>query len=222
MNFKELFSKPQEKKALFLLGIFILALTTANLLGSKITTILGVSVSVGIFTYPFTFVVTDVIEDVFGKKVSRQFLLIGVIALALLFALTALSVVLPAADRFADQAAAYNSTFKNSLRFIFASLVAFTISQSHDIWAFSFWKKKTKGRWLWLRNNLSTVVSQGIDTFIFMFIAFYQLTDKFTAGYVVELALTYWAFKVVFAIIDTPLVYAGVRWMKGKSSKSSG
>lgn len=210
------FNKPQEKKVLLLMGIFVLSLAAANLLGSKITTIFGISVSVGIFAYPFTFVVTDIIEDVMGKRVSKLFLSVGVVALIILFALTALSVWVPPAERFASQAEAYNTTFQQSLRFIFASLIAFGISQLHDIWAFNFWKQRTKSRWLWFRNNLSTIVSQGIDTMIFMYLAFYQLTDKFTAGYVLQLALTYWAFKVAFAVIDTPLVYAGVRWLKGK------
>lgn len=219
MSLSQSLTTGQGKRILLLLGIFILALTTANVLGSKVTTILGVSVSVGIFTYPFTFVVTDIVEDVFGKELSRQFLIVGIIALILLFALVSLSVALPAAERFADAATAYNSTFTHSMRFIFASLVAFGISQFHDLWAFNFWKKKTGGKMLWLRNNLSTWVSQGIDTFLFMFLAFYKLTDRFTAGFVVELALTYWAFKIAFAILDTPLVYAGVRWLRGSSTE---
>ncbi|MFH1426340.1 MAG: queuosine precursor transporter [Candidatus Kerfeldbacteria bacterium] len=205
---------PQAKKIFFLLGIYILALCSANLLGSKVTSLFGISVSVGIFALPFTFVVTDIIEDVFGKKVSRQFLLTGLACLVLLFILTGLSVALPAAERFADQADAYNATFKNSMRFILASIVAFGISQSHDIWAFEFWKKKTSGKMLWLRNNLSTMASQAIDTLLFMFIAFYQLTDKFTVAYILELAVVYWLFKIAFAALDTPLVYAGVKWLK--------
>ncbi len=202
------------KRVLLLLGVFVLALTTANILGSKITTLFGVSVSVGIFTYPFTFVVTDIIEEVYGKALSKQFLMVGVVALVLLFALVALSVALPAAERFADGAAAYDSTFTHSMRFIFASLVAFAVSQFHDVWAFGFLKKKTNGKMLWLRNNLSTWISQSIDTLLFMFLAFYHLTDKFTTGYVLELSLTYLAFKIAFAILDTPLVYAGVRWLR--------
>ncbi len=208
------FNTSIQKKTALLLGIFVLALTTANLLGSKITVLFGVNVSVAIFTYPFTFVVTDIIEEVHGKKTSRFFLLVGALSLIVLFALTAISVSLPAAERFAEGAAAYNTTFKHSLRFILASLTAFVISQSHDIWAFEFWKSRTSGRFLWLRNNLSTIASQGVDTFIFMFLAFYQLTDRFTAGFVVELALTYWAIKILFAVIDTPVVYAGVQWLK--------
>ncbi len=207
------------KKVMMLLGIFVLALTTANLLGSKVTPIWGVAVSVSIFTYPFTFVVTDIIEEVYGRELSKQFLMTGVVALLLLFAITALSVYLPAHERFADSAEAYSGTFKNSLRFIIASVTAFGISQLHDIWSFEFWKKKTNGKFLWLRNNLSTFVSQGIDTFIFMFIAFYGISDRFTAGFIVELSLTYWAFKLAFAVLDTPLVYAGVRWLRGEVVK---
>ena len=105
------------------------------------------------------------------------------------------------------------------MRFILASLVAFILSQTHDIWAFEFWRKKTNGRLLWLRNNLSTIISQGMDTFIFMFLAFYHLTDRFTAGYVAQLALTYWIIKIIFAALDTPVVYAGVQWLKRGSAE---
>jgi len=95
-------------------------------------------------------------------------------------------------------------------------LVAFTLSQTHDIWAFNFWKQKTKGRFLWLRNNLSTIVSQFIDSTIFMFIAFYAITPKFTVGFIFSLIIPYWLFKIAFAILDTPLVYAGVKWLREK------
>ena len=202
-----------EQKTLLLLGIFISALILANLLGAKITTILGVSVSVGIFAYPITFLCTDIVAEVRGKQVTKQFVKIGLIALLLSLALVALSIVLPAASRY-EHNDAFTTIFGNSLRMIFASLVAFVFAQYHDIWAFHFWKKKTKGKWLWFRNNISTVVSQLIDTVLFMFIAFYHITPKFTAGFVISLIIPYWLFKVAFAFIDTPLVYAGVKWLK--------
>ena len=75
-------------------------------------------------------------------------------------------------------------------------------------------KKITKGKYLWLRNNLSTVISQLIDTTLFMFIAFYMVTPQFTAPFIIELIIPYWLFKVGFAFIDTPLVYLGVKWLK--------
>ena len=108
----------------------------------------------------------------------------------------------------------YETIFGASLRIMVASIIAYIISQYHDIWAFEFWKAKTKGRFLWLRNNFSTIVSQAIDTLIFMFIAFYHLTPKFDALFILELAIPYYLFKIAFAIMDTPFIYLGVRWLK--------
>ena len=204
-----------DKKTMTLLGIFITVLILANLLGTKITTLFGVSVSVGIFAYPITFVCTDIVEEVRGRKVTKQFIRMGVIALVLTMALVSLCVALPPAVRYENNAA-YMVVFGTSLRMIIASLFAFTLAQTHDIWAFHFWKKRTGGRFLWLRNNLSTMVSQLIDTTIFMFIAFYLVTPKFNAGFIFTLIIPYWLFKVLFAFIDTPLVYLGVKWLKTK------
>lgn len=202
-----------ERKTLTLLGIFVSALIIANLLGTKITTFFGISVSVGIFAYPISFLCTDIIEEVRGKEVTKQFIKAGMIALVMMFAWVALSVYLPPANRY-QLNAEYTAVFSNSMRMIIASLVAFTIGQYHDIWAFSFWKKKTKGKFLWLRNNLSTIFSQFIDTTIFMFIAFYGISPKFDVAFIIQLIIPYWLFKIAFAIIDTPLVYMGVKWLK--------
>jgi uncharacterized integral membrane protein (TIGR00697 family) len=75
-------------------------------------------------------------------------------------------------------------------------------------------KKVTKSKHLWIRNNVSTVISQFFDTTIFMFIAFYHITPKYTTPFIFSLIFPYWAFKVLFAIIDTPLCYLGVYWVK--------
>jgi hypothetical protein len=99
-----------------------------------------------------------------------------------------------------------------------ASLVSFVVAQQLDVFMFSFWGKVTHGKHLWIRNNLSTIVSQFIDTTIFEFIAFWHLNDKFTTGYIFSLIIPYWLFKVVFALLDTPFCYLGVRWLRGRSS----
>ena len=197
-----------------LLGVFVGLLVGMTLLGGKITTLFGVSVSVAIFMVPLTFLITDIVADVYGKKISQQFIIAGVITLIMVLLYTALFVWLEPHERFAENNGAYITIFKGSLRIIVASIIAFILAQFHDIWAFHFWKKKTKGKALWLRNNLSTFVSQAIDTFVFMMIAFYHVTPKFTFGFILELAVVYYLFKIVFAIIDTPLVYLGVWWLK--------
>lgn len=201
-------------RVLTLMGVFVGLLIGMNLLGGKIVTLLGVSVSVGIFMVPATFLITDIIEEVYGRKVAKQFVIVGVITLVMLFLFTALFVALPPHARFAEMNDAYSSIFGASLRIMVASLTAFFIAQMHDLWAFEFWKKKTGGKKLWLRNNLSTGVSQAIDTLLFMFIAFYQITPKFTVGFIISLAIPYYLFKLAFAVLDTPLVYLGVKWLK--------
>jgi len=162
---------------------------------------------------PISFLITDIVEDVFGKKKTKQFVLAGIISLIIAFLFTLLSVALAPNERYSfnDE---YKLIFSGSLRIIIASLVAFVLAQYHDIWAFNFWKKKTGEKHLWLRNNASTFVSQLIDTTVFMFLAFYQVAPKFDAMFIVSLIIPYWLFKIAFALIDTPLVYLGVKWLK--------
>ncbi|PIZ54623.1 transporter, partial [Candidatus Uhrbacteria bacterium CG_4_10_14_0_2_um_filter_41_7] len=94
-------------------------------------------------------------------------------------------------------------------RITVASFIAYLISQHHDVWAFHFWKKKTNGKHLWLRNNASTVVSQLIDTVVFTFIAFYGVLP------IVPLILGTWVVKILIALIDTPFIYGAV-WIMDK------
>jgi hypothetical protein len=198
-----------------LLAIFVGLLIGMNLLGGKITTLFGVSVSVGIFMVPLTFLITDIVEEVHGKKVAKQFLISGVVTLVITFVYIAFFVALPANERYVHNEA-YKTIFGSSMRIIIASIVAFILSQFHDVWAFNFWKQKTKGKFLWLRNNASTIISQGIDTFVFMMIAFYQIAPKFDFAFIIKLSIPYYLFKIAFALIDTPFVYLGVKWLRGK------
>jgi len=203
----------QATKLDILLALFVASLIGANLLGTKITTLLGVSVSVGIFAYPISFLITDIVAEVFGKTKAKKFVLAGFISLILIIILTYISVKLPAAERYSYNNE-YSIIFGASIRMIIASMVAFLLAQLHDVWIFHKLKEKTKGKFLWLRNNISTIISQFIDTTIFMFIAFYAVTPKFDVAFIFTLIIPYWLFKIAFAILDTPLVYAGIKWLK--------
>jgi hypothetical protein len=198
-----------------LLGFFVTSLALANLLGNKITTLFGIRVSVAIFVFPILFLITDIIEDVHGKWKAKSFVYTGLICQVFIFIILFLSILAPPNQTWGNQAA-YESVFSVSLRIIVASIIAFFFSQLHDVWAFNLWKQKTKGRYLWLRNNASTMISQFIDTVIFMFIAFYQVTPKFDIPFIFSLIIPYWLMKVLFAALDTPFVYLGVRWLRGK------
>ena len=202
-----------EIKTNILLAVFITALVLANVLGSKVITLFGVVTSVGIFAYPITFLITDSVEEVRGKKVTAVFVYAGFVALLLSIVLVWIGVNMPPASFYKDNAA-YATVFGNSIRIIIASIISFLISQTHDIWAFNFWKQRTHGRFLWLRNNLSTITSQLIDTSLFTFIAFYQMTPAFTVAMVFQMIIPYWLLKVGFAFLDTPFVYALVKWLR--------
>lgn len=202
-----------ERKTNILLGLFVGAIVTANLTGLKIANFGIFEASVGILAFPITFLITDIIEEVHGKEKAKEFVLVGIFTLIFIFIVTGIAVVLPFAERSLVKEE-YTKIFGISLRIFIASFTAFLISQTHDVWAFNFWKIKTKGKFLWLRNNFSTIVSQFLDTVIFMFIAFYGLSPKFTTTYVFSLVIPYWLVKVLFALGDTPFCYLGVRWLK--------
>ncbi len=202
----------REEKTQILLGAFVAAVVLANLLGTKIADFGIFVASVGIFMYPITFVATDIVAEVFGRKRAATFVIAGLIANIMLFLMVAISIRLPPATRYLNNDA-FLEVFNPSLRIIGASIVAFLIAQIHDLLAFEYWKKLTRGRFLWLRNNASTIVSQFLDSTIFMFLAFYLATPQYTVEFIFALIIPYWFLKVLIAIADTPVVYLGVRWL---------
>jgi len=203
----------QEQKTQILLGVFVAAIVLANLLGTKIADFGMFVASVGIFMYPITFLATDIVAEVFGRKKVMTFVAAGLIANIMLFLMVVVALRLPPAARYPSNEA-FLEVFNPSLRIIGASIIAFLIGQIHDVVAFEYWKKLTQGRFLWLRNNASTIVSQFLDSTVFMFLAFYLSAPQYTVEFIFALIIPYWLLKVVVAIADTPLVYLGVRWLR--------
>ncbi len=200
-----------------LTAIYIGTLVMVNLLGSKITMMFGIRMSVGIFCVPILFLVTDIVSEVNGKEFARRLVYISMGVLFIMLAFIALAIAAPAHPSWGNQGA-YQLIFSQSLRMTFASVVAFGISQSFDISAFEFWKKRTKGKYLWIRNNLSTMLSQFLDSVIFMYLAFWHMAPKFTTAFVFSLVIPLWSIKVLLALLDTPLCYLGVKWLRGSDA----
>ena len=214
-------SGPHPRAYTYLSALFIGSIVAVNLMGTKVIpffTIRGFQFtgSVGIFLFPLSFLVTDIMAEIWGGKAIRSLIWSTIVVLLLVFAVTAIATVLPPADRFAANDEAYRTIFRGSLRITAASIVAFALSQAHDVWAFEVWKRATRGRMLWLRNNASTMVSQLIDTVVFMLIAFWGVSEQFTLAYVLgSMVPPYWLLKILMALLDTPFVYLGVRLLRG-------
>ncbi|MBR9691190.1 queuosine precursor transporter [Candidatus Woesearchaeota archaeon] len=205
--------KSIDLKTDLLLGFFIVSLVLANTLGTKITSLFGVRVSFGIFLIPIMFLVTDIIAEVHGKQKAKSFVYIAIFTQLFLLVMAYIAIKMPANPTWGNQAA-FASVFGASLRMTIASVIAFIVSQFHDVWAFDLLRRKTKGKYLWMRNNVSTMISQLIDSSLFLFIAFYKINPKFTVPFIISLIIPYWLFKIGFAVIDTPFAYLGVWWLK--------
>ena len=192
--------------------IFTTLLLTANISAVKIIAIGSEGIDAGIIAYPLTFLISDVISEVYGRKTTTKIIWLGFLANLLMISIIYVAGILPSATFWNDQQS-YDQILGAVPRIVIASMVAYLVSQNHDVLAFEMWKKVTGRKFLWFRNNASTVVSQGIDTTIFILIAFvgiYSFDDILNMIWITYLI------KIFVAIIDTPLVYILVNIVRRK------
>ena len=162
--------------------------------------------------YPVTFLVTDIISEIYGAKKANQVVVSGLIASLFMLLVVTVADIIPMAPWSPVSSEIFSKVFGLSAVAVFASMIAYLFAQFIDIRIFHFWKKLTKGRHLWLRNNASTVFSQFIDTFSVLFLlCFFNVIhwDKFSI-----LLLNGFLFKVFFAAFDTPLFYLSAWYLK--------
>ncbi len=205
-------SNSEIKKLLVVLSIYLTSLFAANTLGLKIMPfIFGTHISVSIICFPFVFITTDVIGEVYGKKIAKMFVLAGIISTALFTVYSLISLVLPwaAAGMWAKEG--YNMMFGISARISIASLVAFTIGEYQDVISFFFFKNIIGEKMFWLRSNLSNLWSQFLDTVVFSLIAFLGVYDNHT---LLIMIFSWWLYKVVMGILYTPLSYLGIKLLR--------
>ena len=195
----------EEKVLLILNGIFVGCLVIASVLASKIITVFGIVVPAGVLAYCITFVVTDVISELWGRERAATTVWAGFVALIFSLILVRLALVWPPAS-FWPHDAAFRTVLGSTSRIIVASFAAYLVSQTHDVWAFHLLRRLTGGRHLWLRNNVSTAVSQLLDSVVFITIAFFGTLP------VLPLILGQWLVKLLIAAVDTPVVYVVV-WL---------
>ena len=202
---------------IILAGIFIASLVTCNLIANKFVTVdLGFKVfivSAGILPYPLTFLVTDLISELYGQRKANLVVFSGFIASMFVLLFLWLGSQFEAIPGSIVNDSTYNSVFQNAWRLIAASMVAYLFAQFVDVRIFHFWKKLTNGKHLWLRNNGSTVVSQLVDTTLVICILFAGVweTDE-----ILSAIRDGWLFKMLMALIDTPIIYGIIHLLKGR------
>ena len=198
----------KEAKLMILSALFVTFLVAAVLTGSKIIVFFGLTFSAGTLAASLTYLITDVVCEVWGKEQAKKLVLASLIGWIALLGLLYVSIIAPSAPFWKLQSS-YEQIFSTSIRLIIGGFIAYAAAQFHDIWAFNFWKNKTKGKHLWLRNNLSTATSQLINTILIVIIGF--------SGSIPHTALLatifgWWLIKLIIAVCDTPFVYILVRW----------
>ncbi len=188
-------------------GLYIwvpIATILANIQVLKMVDLMTIGVTLGNITYASSFLVTDILSENYGKKSAKKAVMIGFFSLLVTVLIMNIALLFkPNQFDFIQESLA--NIFTILPRIALASLVAYGISQLHDIWAYNFWRQKFPStKMLWLRNNASTMVSQLLDSLIFTFIAFWGLLE--TNEFMQILVSTY-VIKWIVASIDTPFIY---------------
>ncbi|MEN8789733.1 MAG: queuosine precursor transporter [Flavobacteriaceae bacterium] len=212
---------PKDKKLaykiyLYLGALFITSLVVSNLIFQKFfywnpfgeVTVFGAplfEISVGVLPYPITFLITDLISEIFGKKKANQIVTAGIFASFFSMGIVLISDIAPAIAGSPVDDELFSKVFALSPVAVLASMLAYLCAQYVDIAIYHFWKRITKGRFLWLRNNFSTFSSQIIDTttVVGLLCVFGVIPWSLFKGLVISGIL----FKIFIALLDTPLLY---------------
>lgn len=202
---------------LALAALFITSLVVSNLIFQKFFYwdffgIYTFEISVGILPYPITFLITDLISEIYGKKKANQVVIAGIFASFFSMAIILVANAVPAIEASPINDTLFNKVFALSPIAVLASMMAYLLAQFIDIRIFHFWKAYTKGKHLWLRNNFSTFTSQFIDTFtvLVLLCSFGVLPWELFYG----LLISGFLFKILIALLDTPLLYLGVFYFR--------
>ncbi|CAL65233.1 membrane protein containing DUF165 [Christiangramia forsetii KT0803] len=198
---------------MILSALFIASLVVSNLIFQKFFYwdffgLYTFEISVGILPYPVTFLITDIISEIYGKKKANLVVTTGIFASFFSLLIIYLADAVPATSWSPINDSLFEKVFGATTIAVFASMVAYLLAQYIDIQLFHFWKKITKGKHLWLRNNFSTFLSQFADTFsvLFLLCSFGKIDWELFGG----LLLSGFLFKVLIAALDTPFLYAAV------------
>lgn len=193
------------------------AIILANLQGPKLTVIFGLETSLGVIFYSSIFFATDVLSENHGREKANQAVMLGFVVSVIVLMMLSLGVMFepstnPKNAMFANSVHdAFRTLVDFSPRFVAGSLLAYLISQRLDVLVFHRIRERTQGRMLWLRNNVSTLTSQLVDTAIYSLVVWWGVVDLTTA---LMLGMAKYLFKFAIALIDTPFLYLARSWRR--------
>lgn len=189
-------------------GVFASLTVLANLLAVKTISFGPFIAPAAVLVYASTFLLTDILSEFFGKEKARLAVWAGLAANVVML-VSVLIALRWSASPLMDPglASSFDAVYGFAPRVVAASMVAYLVSQHHDVWAYHFWKEKTGGKRLWLRNNASTAASQAIDTLIFITLAFYGILPN---SVLIQMMVGQYAIKLLIAALDTPFIYLAV------------
>jgi len=197
---------------LVLAGLFVTCLLTANVIATKLVAVGGVVLPAGVVIFPVSYIVGDVLTEVYGYAAARRVIWLGFACNLLMVAAIWVAGELPPAPVWRGQAA-YAEVFAQTPRILAASFLAYLVGEFANSFVLAKMKIATHGRWLWTRTVGSTVVGQGLDSLVFVTLAFAGLVPPAVLS---SMVLSQWMVKVAYEAAATPLTYLVVGWLKAR------
>lgn len=193
-----------------IVAVFVTCLITANIIAVKLVNLFGLIVPAAVIIFPISYIFGDVLTEVYGYAASRRVIWLGFFCNLLAVVAFAIGSALPAASFWQGQVA-YETILGYTPRLLAASFIAYLIGEFANSFVLAKMKVATRGRWLWTRTIGSTFIGQGLDSLVFMTVAFVG-TIPFDG--LANAIVTQWLFKVAYEVLATPLTYALVTWLK--------
>lgn len=191
-------------------AVFVSCLIAANITAVKLVNIFGLIVPAAVVVFPLSYIFGDVLTEVYGYKASRRVIWLGFLCNLIVVTAIWIAQILPGAD-FWDAQDAYARILGFTPRLLVASFVAYLVGEFANSFVLAKLKITTQGRWLWARTISSTLIGQGLDSAVFMTIAFSGIIP---AEGLANAVVTQWLFKSAYEVIATPITYVVVNFLK--------
>lgn len=194
----------------FITALFVTCLITANIIAVKLVAVFGLILPAAVLIFPISYIVGDVLTEVYGYAAARRVIWLGFFCNLLAVLAIWVAGLLPPASFWQGQGA-YETILGFTPRLLIASFLAYLVGEFANALVLAKLKVATNGRWLWTRTISSTIIGQGLDSLVFITIAFAGIIPL--EG-MMSAVIGQWGFKVVYEILATPLTYVVVGWLK--------